>query len=338
MTPEIEPFSLPLSRPLSTATGTIDSREGFLVRVSIEGTTGIGEATPLAGWTEPSEECEAALRSIDDPVAAIERDDGLRSRPAARHGLALAVLDARARAAGEPLYRHLGATERVERVPVNATVGDSPPKTTADAAVEATAAGFETVKIKVGRRSLTADLERLAAVREACPGVEMRADANGVWSRTVATRALQATGVYGLSFVEQPVPAADLADLSELSGGSVGVAADEAVVEHGIDAVLESGVDVVVLKPMALGGIDRTRRAAKKAAEDGTDVVVTTTIDGAYARTAAVHLVASLHSVSAVLPAGLATGDRLTHDLCDGPSVTAGSIRVPQHEGNIKLD
>jgi steroid 5-alpha reductase family enzyme len=62
---ELEPFSLELRSPLSTAAGSIGRREGFLVRVEREGFVGIGEATPLPGWTESYEECADALAAAD---------------------------------------------------------------------------------------------------------------------------------------------------------------------------------------------------------------------------------------------------------------------------------
>ena len=46
-----EPFALPLSRPLATARGTISEREGVVVTYDHRGEQGIGEATPLPGWT-----------------------------------------------------------------------------------------------------------------------------------------------------------------------------------------------------------------------------------------------------------------------------------------------
>jgi L-alanine-DL-glutamate epimerase-like enolase superfamily enzyme len=59
--------------------------------------------------------------------------------------------------------------------------------------------------------------------------------------------------------------------------------------------------------------------------------VVTTTIDGAVARTAAVHCAATIPSVFAC---GLATADRLAEDVGPDPApVEDGSIRVPQSPG-----
>ncbi|ESS05901.1 MAG: hypothetical protein A07HB70_01444, partial [uncultured archaeon A07HB70] len=46
-------FSLGLGQPLDTARGRIEAREGVLVRVHVDGEPGVGETTPLPGWTEP---------------------------------------------------------------------------------------------------------------------------------------------------------------------------------------------------------------------------------------------------------------------------------------------
>lgn len=330
----VESFSLPLADPLETADGRLDRREGFLVRVTVDGTEGVGEATPLSGWTEPLGDCEAALRSVEDPEAALE-SDALAETPAARHGVSLAVLDARSRAADRPLYRHLGGRERVERVPANATVGDGSPDETASAAAAAVEAGFDAVKVKVGARTPADDVERLEAVRERCPGVELRADANGAWERETAERTLSRLSPLDVAFVEQPLPAADLSGHADLRRVvDVDVALDEGVVEHGVRGVLEAGAaDAVVCKPMALGGVDVARNVAHRAREAGVESVVTTTVDGSLARAAAVHLAASLPDVRAC---GVATGDRLATDLRSGVApVRDGSALVPQGKGNV---
>lgn len=322
-------FSLPLDRPLATATGEIDSREGFLVTVDAGGERGLGEATPLPGWTEPFDECEAALESVVDPADAV--DD---LPPAARHGVSLALTDARARDAGVPLYRYLGRDERVDAVPVNATVGDASVEETVAAVDAAVEAGFPAVKVKVGVRPVDADVERLRAVRAAQPTVTLRADANGAWSRDDAERAFEALADLDVAYVEQPLPAADLAGHAALRG-RVGVALDESLIDRGVDAVLDAAAaDVVVLKPMALGGPDRAVAVARRVRDAGVEPVVTTTVDGAVARAAAVHVAATIPDVAAC---GLATGDRLAADLLDRDpaAVERGRARPGQKEGNI---
>ncbi len=330
----LEPFSVTLSRPLETASGTISERRGLLVFVEYEHTRGVGEATPLPGWTESYEECRDALWRAASVAEELDWGVALAKTeaPAARHGLSLALAEARARAAGVPLYRHLG-DGTVHSVPVNATLGDASPEATARDAADAIAAGFDALKVKVGAQSVAEDAERLRAVRDRVGGsVELRADANGAWTHRQARQAIEAFAEFGVSYVEQPLSADDLAGHRQLRAGPVEVALDESLREYDIDEILDAGAaDVVVVKPMVLGGPDRARETALAAREAGVDPVVSTTVDAVVARTGAVHVAASLPEVR---PCGLATGSLLATDLSADPApVVDGAVEVPQELG-----
>lgn len=340
----VERYALPLSRPLETADATLETRTGFLVRVDPAETetggdhaTGVGEAAPLPPFTESQSACERAL----EEAASVAEEAGLEAAhddlddattPAAAHGLTTATLDAAATAVGQPLYRLLGGDRR-DRIPVNAVVGDASTAVTADAAAAAVDAGFECVKVKVGARTPDDDVDRLAAVRDAVgPAVTLRADANGAWSRDEAERALDGLSDADLQYVEQPLPPGDLEGLASLRTGTVPVAIDEGLSVTGVDEVVATGAaDAVIVKPMAHGSPASARAAAMTAIEAGLTVTVTTTIDAVVARTAAVHVAASLPTVVAC---GLATADRLAADLGPDPAPVAdGSITVPQAPG-----
>ncbi len=332
---EVEPFSLDLHSPLETAAGPLRHREGFIISVEYDGYHGVGEATPLPGWTESRGECrEALVRAAD---VAEELDWGIAlsktEAPAARHGLSLALAEARARRLEQPLYRSLNGDRLVRSVPVNATVGDKPRSDTVEAATAAIEAGSDALKLKVGARPVEDDIERLRAVREAVgDGVELRADANAAWTPETAEYAFDALADVGVSYVEQPLAADNLAGHTKLRGGPVDVALDEALTEYSVDEVLaELAADVLVIKPMVVGGIDRARDIAMTAREVGVDPVFSTTIDAVVARTGAVHLAASLPDVRAC---GLATASLLAEDLSSDPApVTDGAIEVPQGKG-----
>ncbi len=340
-----ERFEAALSDPLTTASTTITRREGFLVRIETEKRSGIGEATPLDGWTESMAECRAALERVADDWAfdacpsgrAVDAAFGsvLVSAPAARHGLTLACLDLRAKRARLPLYRYLGGSDRVESVPVNATIGDGSVAETVTAAENAVSRGFSCLKCKVGARPVAGDVARLRAVHSAVgPEVELRGDANGAWSHEQAARAFEAFEDVGVSYVEQPLAPNDIDGHAALRATTgIGVALDESLRTTTVERALSArAADVIVIKPMVLGGVDRAHAAARlvRAASSHVEPVVTTTIDAAYARTGAVHVGAAIPSVAAC---GLATGGLLADDLAVGPSVAEGRVAVPQAVG-----
>lgn len=333
---ELEPFTVRLDPALKTARGTLSEREGFLVEVEYEGETGLGEATPLLGWTESLAECREALDRAR--TIAEELDWGVAlgklDAPAARHGLSLGFAEARARADGLSLYRSLGDGRPAEYVPVNETIGaNGTPEETARIATETVEDGFDCLKLKVGANGLEEDIERARAIRNAVgDGVTLRVDANGAWTREEAERALTAFDALDVAYVEQPLPAGDLDGHAALRDGPVDIALDESLTVHDVETVIEAeAADVLVLKPMVLGGPDRSYAAAMQARDAGVGVVVSTTFDAVVARTGAVHVAASIPNV---LPSGLATASRLATDLAPDPTPVAdGRIAVPQDKG-----
>ncbi|EMA22892.1 mandelate racemase/muconate lactonizing enzyme family protein [Haloarcula amylolytica] len=339
---KVDPFSLPLSSPLATARETISQRSGFVVRYNHRGETGVGEATPLPGWTESLDDCrrgldDAATVAIDGGHTDILLSLDAASVPAARHGFATALLDADARADGVPLYQWFDSDRRCDRVPVNATVGDGSPAETADAVEQAVEAGYDCCKLKVGKRTVDEDVARVRTVRERVDDdVTLRADANGAWSRDQAENAFDRLAPLNVAYVEQPLPADDLAGHASLRGNGVGVALDESLADRRVDSVLDAdAADVLILKPMVLGGPGNAHTLALRAREQGIEPVVTTTIDAVVARLAALHVAAAIPDVGAC---GLATGDRLAADLAVDPTtVTDGTMSVPQETG-IGLD
>ncbi|WP_248515651.1 mandelate racemase/muconate lactonizing enzyme family protein [Salinarchaeum laminariae] len=335
---DLQRFDLDLVDPLRTADGVIESRSGFLVRLRTENRRGLGEATPLPGWTESLEECTEALDRAQDLIGLRGPDPTLAEiadAPAARHGLALALADLRARRLDVPLVRQLGggSRSRSRRLRVNATIGDGSIAETVEAAERAVAAGFDCLKIKIGAQSLEADLDRIGAVRNAVgPGPQLRADANEAWDRSTAEAALDGLAEFDVSYVEQPLAAGDLVGHAKLRGGAVDVALDESVATADLDRLLDvEAADVIVCKPMVLGGPDKTVGLARRVRKQGVQPVISTTVDAVVGRLGAVHVAGALAPIGAC---GLATGDRFAEDLGPDPApVIDGTIAIPRGAG-----
>lgn len=327
-------FSLPLDPPLETAAGTLTERRGIALRWRGPSATGVGEATPLDGWTESLAACRAALsrRARRSDEAPVDPSSIPADLPATRHGVQLAQADLAARTAGVPLATHL-VDDADSSVPVAALIGSGSVDAARAAAERAVRAGYPAVKCKVGAAPLETDLERVRAVAATVgPDVELRTDANRAWTLSEARRALSDLADAGADLVEEPLQDPTPDRLAALGDAPVEIGLDETVCRDEISlAAWADAAEVVVLKPMACGGIDRAQALAERALGLDLDVIVSNTIDAVIARTAAAHLAAALPTDR---PAGLDTADRLATDLAPDPlAVRDGRLRLPDAPG-----
>lgn len=341
----IQRVDLPLRTPLRTARGTLESRRVLLLRVESGGRVGWGEAAPLPGaGTEGRRACAAALGTAADllrdgvlpldPPGAWEALllGALGGAPAARHAVDVALWDLAAQRAGVPLA-HLLAADPADTVRANALLSG---RDLGASAARAVGGGFEVLKLKVAARPLEEDCARLAAVRESAPGAVLRLDANGGWlNARRAVAAVHRLGEEGVDAIEQPVPPHDPVGLAWLKSRlTPAVAADESVLDEasGLALLEQGGVDALVLKPMKLGGLGPCIRLAREAKAVGVRLWITTTIDGAVGRMAALHLAAAIDPEGREAH-GLATGRMLASDVVRATHSEGPRLAVPTTPG-----
>lgn len=341
---------LPLTTPLITATGPITERTVWALAIDDGlGHTGLGEAAPLPDFgSEAPEACLGALRTAlgvlkadfisrwldrgrcDAPLGQMEKL--LTGAPCARQAIEGALLDLLAQQQGKPLASLLAeglGTAPAVRLPVNALLS-GPLDVVTESARLLAKAGFGCFKLKLSGE-MGQDLERIYSVRAAI-GTEakLRVDANASWTLAQAQEFAVEAGDADLEYVEQPLIAHDLAGLAQLRRRTgLRIAVDEGVrVPGDVGRVAAAqAADVVVLKPMFLGGWRPTLQAQRLAASCGIGVVLTTAIDGAIGRAHATHYAAALGLTAHAQ--GLATGVLLTEDLTTAPlTVTSGFLTI----------
>lgn len=334
-------FRIPFRAPFATARGTMLFREGIILRLETEdGLIGVGEASPLPAWGG------GAVADVHRLlIAGAPRSPCQRGAPALLCALDTARLDLLAKGKGVRLADILadrGSRGAVEAVTVNAAVGVGDPSAAASAAARAAHDGFGCVKLKVGMLgSPRAEAARVARVRDALgPGVALRLDANGAWDAPRAIETIRACEPYRIELVEQPVPADEIHELALVSRAvDTPVAADEAVGDpvRARRVIEQRASDLIVLKPMALGGCTRSLQLAQEARRAAMGVLVTTTLDAGVGVATALHLAAALQPLAA---SGLATAALLESDLlCEGIPVGQGTMRMPAGPGlGIALD
>jgi L-alanine-DL-glutamate epimerase-like enolase superfamily enzyme len=305
----VSTVGLPLRSPFETATGTVTTRE--LLLVELEGSDGLigrGEAAPLqhydgvsiAAARDAIEDCRALLAASD----GAERDDLLAAcwekavLPQAVAALDLALWDLAGQRVGQPVWRLLGAAA-AGPIPVNATIASADRAGAASEAAAAVAAGFTTVKVKVG---LGDDGGRLAAIRAvAGPELRIRIDANGVWTVEEALANLRLLEPIGLELCEEPT--SGLEPNAQVSATTpVPTAIDESSALPG--ATDHAVATALCLKISRCGGISGLLATAARARRAGYQVYLASTLDGPRGIAAALHAAVAVRPDR---PCGLAT-------------------------------
>jgi o-succinylbenzoate synthase len=331
---------VPFRRPFEAAHGVFAARNSWILRVGDrDGREGFGEVAldPSTSTADLTAVGRAVREMVDLLTDGLEPDWSGRggSGPigrAVRAGVdsALELL-----AAGAS-----GASGQVS-VAVNATVGYTDPAEAAAAAIEALGAGFAALKVKlVASESPVALAARLTAIRRAVGGsVKLRLDANGIWDLATAVGRLNAIAAYEIEYVEQPLPADDIAGHAILRRETpVPVALDESVTdEAAARRILDAGAaDVLVVKPARVGGPEIVRAIAARAAFAGVPVVLSTFFETGIGTVAAVRSAVALPMVGQEQAHGLATTGLLEHDLLAVPmALVAGRITLP---ASLQLD
>ncbi len=325
-----------LSTQLETPVGGFGhyTRERHGLRLTIGGTDGppgVGECSPLPGYSKDTLfGCERALHELafDDvaspDLTALKGAVSLSATdlPAARHAMETALLDRSSRrlgfSAAQWIATALGQPLRQSMQLASVISGDTPEKLVT-AARGAIAAGYGTLKIKLGpAEQWPTDKARLTAVREAIgSAVRLRLDINRAWPRSQA-HLLEELVQFNPEFVEEPFEAGIL---EQVEGSPVPLALDEGLqqryaLDHFAPHLARMNVKTVVLKPMALGGISRCVNIAARARLMGLNVVISHLFDGPIALSVAGALAMAIGSPE--LAQGLAPHPALLLDPMHG--------------------
>jgi o-succinylbenzoate synthase len=338
---------LRFARPVRTARGDFAERRSAIFSLEdAEGHTGHGEAAPWPGFgTESVDEALVALSDAARLFRDLEIEPGdwpapvallLRNAPAARAAVQGALWDLAARRAGLTLADFLalhgvpfcGAVLR--EVPVQALLIEREPEALRVEAQRAAVAGFRAAKLKLGASSLDEDLARASAARLGLgPAIRLRGDANGAWNDRSALEALAAVAQFDFDFIEQPLPADDVAGLARLRRHSaVRIAVDESVSteERALRVIAAEAAQVFVLKPAMLGGAARALEIATLVHKAGSEVVFSHAFESAVGARHALHCAAAWGDATA--PHGLRTAGLFVRDVA-GP--------VDSHDGRVEL-
>ncbi len=245
-----------------------ETLQHVIVRLTDDsGEFGYGEATIVPGYTvgtaQQIDQClqdeliPRLLQRSPFDIAAwhsmLARESAYSSAIAA---LDMALYDLQAKLTGQPVVNLFGGKMR-PCAAISFPIGICPADQAAALAIDAVSRGITTIKLKIGRDE-DADLARLQAVRQAVGSdINIRVDANGIYSVPDAVRIINRLARYELQLVEQPVRAGDVRGMAAVRHETgVPVMVDEGLrnLEDLIAVINLKAADYIAIKLISVGG------------------------------------------------------------------------------------
>jgi L-alanine-DL-glutamate epimerase-like enolase superfamily enzyme len=321
------PLDLRLRHVFRIARGGSTMRTNVLVEVEHDGHVGLGEAAPIKRYGQSVETAEKALDAmagwVTNPAAyaGAAQLAAVQGEAAAEAALDMALHDLAGKRLGAPLYELLGLDPSATPQ-TSFTIGLDAPDVVVRKVREA--ADYPILKVKMGSDD---DREVLTAVRDTT-NRPIRVDANEGWTPAEALDRLEWLHSLGVELVEQPLPAAMIAETRELRRLSpLPFYADESVHRAADIPPLAGAFDGINIKLMKCGGLAEALRMIAVARAHGMKVMLGCMIESSIAITAAAH-------ISPLVDLADLDGNLLLdHDPFAGSRVEAGRLVLPDGPG-----
>jgi L-Ala-D/L-Glu epimerase len=313
---ETFPVRIPLKpeRQMVSALGQYDMSQYVLVRISTDaGIEGAGEATVLPRWS--GETVWGAQSLIDrvlaprliglDPTdidaVAAAMDESAEDNWFAKSSLEMACWDICGKEFGKPVYVLLGGPARQTVLRCRFSMGAYDPDRARRRAQELVAAGFDTIKVKVGT-DVARDIERVRVVREAIglrPALVI--DANGGYDAKTAIAMAQEVDACDVALFEQPTPRGDFEALAEVRRGiRPQVIADDICFDlaDAVECIRHRACDVISVYPGKNGGMAKSKRIVDYAGLHGVACTIGSNLELDIASAAMCHLAVACRNIN----------------------------------------
>ena len=311
----IETFivDLPTIRPHVLAMATMHRQSMVLVRITDDmGLEGIGEGTTIGGLSYCDESPEGIKLAIDTYITPL-----LETLDIARIGSTMAVvgkyvignhiakcavetalLDLAGKRLGVPISELIGGGRRRDSFPVAWTLasGDTA-KDIEEAEIMLAARRHNIFKLKIGKRSVEADVAHVGAIKAAMGDrASVRVDVNQGWDEIQADRGMAMLQDVGCDLVEQPIAKHAIVAMARLSGRhAIPIMADEALHGpiEGFNLAAQAAARIYAIKIAQSGGLFAAHTVGMIADAAGIGLYGGTMLEGTIGTAASAHLFAT---------------------------------------------
>ncbi|MBK9736132.1 MAG: dipeptide epimerase [Saprospiraceae bacterium] len=274
---EIIPIEIKLTEPFVISKGALTHARNTVIKIyNTDGQYGVGECCPyrsIHGETQTgtvafAKDLAAALigsnpREIHKHVALMDRM--IAGNASVKCAFDMALYDLVSKMDGLPLYAFLQG-DRDKKIFTDNTVSLLPKDKMVEKALKFKEMGFPVLKVKLGERSSSKDVDRMIAIRNAVgEDLPLRVDANQGWNYIEAHRALQAMKDLHIEHCEEPVQAGNIVDQIRLTATSpIPIMADETVFNHkdAYKVLSQHAAHMINIKLGKSGGICNSMKVA----------------------------------------------------------------------------
>ncbi|HWP81105.1 MAG TPA: dipeptide epimerase [Bacteroidota bacterium] len=324
-------YDLKLRYTFTISRSSRDVSPVVLVELEHDGIVGIGEASPTRRYGETVETVKEFLSKIDltrfnDPFqleSILHYVDGLApGNTSAKAAIDIALHDWIGKRVNLPLYKYWGLDK--ERTPLTSfTIGIDTPEVIAKKVREAEE--YPILKIKLGGNN---DEEIMRVIRKVT-GKTLRVDANEGWkTKELALERIKWLEQEGVEFIEQPMPAEDLAGTAWLKERvNLPLIADENSLRLYDIPKLQNVFDGINIKLMKCTGLREAWKMIHTARACNLKIMIGCMIESSVAISAAAQL-------SPLIDYADLDGHVLTiNDPFDGVKIVEGKLVLPERPG-----
>ena len=308
---QIQTFTVHKRFALTISRGTTAQTTNLWVKIEHDGLEGWGEASPFSVGEKPqtTDAIARSLQAIAPLLKALsplerQRIDRLmaetRLPSAACAALDVALHDWVGKQANLPLWQ-LWGLERERIVPTSVTIGISSPEAAKQRVLDWLGKGtiaaplqdIQALKVKLGNPDgIEADQAMLLAVKAAAPHIsQISVDANGGWNVNTALKMAFWLADQGITYIEQPLPKGQEADLAKLYYQSpLPIFVDESCFSSRDIPLLVDRVHGINIKLLKSGGLSEALRMIHTAKAFGLKVMFGCYSDSSLLNTALAHL------------------------------------------------
>lgn len=315
---------LHFKQPAGTSRGVYTTHDIWLLNVTHNGVTGIGECAPLPDLScDASPEYEKTLREVCRLVETTGSIpfDMLRPYPSILFGLETAF--AQIAAGGSLNFFNTPFGKGEEGITINGLVWMGTFDEMYHRIEQKLEQGFHCVKLKIGAIDFEQELALIQHIRRhfSKEQIELRVDANGGFTRDNAMQRLEQLSRFDIHSIEQPIRPHQWAEMAKLCRNTpLPIALDEELIGVNIPEMKAELLDTIrpqyiILKPTLHGGMRGTEEWIQLARQRAIGSWMTSALESNIGLNSVAQLAAKIYGPNITMPQGLGTGQLFTNNI-----------------------